>query len=90
MAMLILMTFSSSSPGVAVHVLVQRDQRQHEAQQGDARHLPGVHGETGHVPLEAGHRVRHQHGGRRQGRQGRHGAPRAARVQHRQGGEKEG
>ena len=46
-------------------------------------HLPGRHRRPGHLPLRAGHRLRHQDGRRRDAGQGRHDPPRPAGVRHR-------
>ena len=45
-------------------------------------HLPGLHRRPGHLPLRAGHRLRHLDGGRRHPRQGRHAASRPAGLRH--------
>ena len=45
-------------------------------------HLPGLHRRPGHLPLRAGDRLRHQHGRRRDARQGRQHASRPAGLRH--------
>ena len=71
----------SGRAGGAIAGLRENDER--TGRRKHATDRAGIHRQGRHLPRAAGHRLRHQGGGRRGARQGRHEAPGTAGVRHR-------
>ena len=60
--------------------MLLQEQTQHGPDQGHQGHLPRIHWQARNIPLQAGHRVRNQHGWWSVSRQGWQGSPWTASV----------